>query len=212
VATLLQALLLSGISMVLAGSSAPASGAEHLFSHMLDMRRHVAGEPTGLHGAQVGVGTLITAALYEALLAYPVAERVDPEAVAAAHPSWAAEEARIRRVHGALAEGILPHARKKWRPAAERRALVADVRGRWEELRAELSAIVRPLAVLRGALEAAGAPVTAGALRVSRDEIRELFMTARDMRARYTVLDLAWDLGLLDTLREPVLAASGVLR
>ncbi len=210
-ATLLEALLLSGISMVLAGSSAPASGAEHLFSHMIDMRRHVSGAPINLHGAQVGVGTLMTAALYEALFDYPVVERVDPAALASAHPTWDAEAARISSVHGPLAPEIAACYRPKWRPAEEQRAFVDGIVGRWAELRSATAAIVRPVSELRGALEAAGAPTTAAELGVDDDEARELFVVARDMRARYTVLDLAWDLGLLEELRDEVLERSGIL-
>ncbi len=210
-ATLLEALLLSGISMVLAGSSAPASGAEHLFSHMIDMRRHVTGEPLNLHGAQVGVGTLMTAALYEAMLAYPVTERVDPDALAAAHPDWASERARIERIHGPLAQEIARCYQPKWRPADDQRRFVTGIVQGWPELRAATAAIVRPVDELKGALQAAGAPTTAAELGVSRDEARELFVVSRDMRARYTVLDLAWDLGLLESMRDEVLDRSGIL-
>ncbi len=54
-----KALVSSGVAMSIAGSSRPASGAEHLFSHQLD--RLAPG--TALHGHQVGVGSIITAYL-----------------------------------------------------------------------------------------------------------------------------------------------------
>ncbi|MEX2016245.1 MAG: iron-containing alcohol dehydrogenase, partial [Candidatus Hydrogenedentales bacterium] len=47
-ATVLDALMLSGYSMVLAGSSAPASGGEHLISHYLDMKSALYGMPHDL--------------------------------------------------------------------------------------------------------------------------------------------------------------------
>ncbi len=46
--------------MSIAGSSRPASGAEHLFSHQLD--RVAPG--AALHGHQVGVGSIMTAYLH----------------------------------------------------------------------------------------------------------------------------------------------------
>ncbi|WP_436935016.1 NAD(P)-dependent glycerol-1-phosphate dehydrogenase [Halovenus marina] len=55
-----KALVSSGVAMSIAGSSRPASGAEHLFSHQLD--RLAPG--TALHGHQVGVGSIITAYLH----------------------------------------------------------------------------------------------------------------------------------------------------
>ena len=55
---LVEALLTSSISMSLAGSSRPASGAEHAFSHVLDSLGSKA-----LHGEQCGVGAILTSCL-----------------------------------------------------------------------------------------------------------------------------------------------------
>jgi glycerol-1-phosphate dehydrogenase [NAD(P)+] len=56
-----KALVSSGVAMSIAGSSRPASGAEHLFSHQLD--RLAPSE--ALHGHQVGVGSIIAAYLQD---------------------------------------------------------------------------------------------------------------------------------------------------
>jgi glycerol-1-phosphate dehydrogenase [NAD(P)+] len=50
------ALVMSGVSMEVAGSSRPASGSEHLISHAYDQLA----EKPSLHGLQVGVATLAT--------------------------------------------------------------------------------------------------------------------------------------------------------
>ncbi|MDD5502319.1 MAG: NAD(P)-dependent glycerol-1-phosphate dehydrogenase [Candidatus Thermoplasmatota archaeon] len=50
-----KALIVSGVSMSIANSSRPTSGAEHMFSHALDK---IANAPA-LHGEQVGVGTIM---------------------------------------------------------------------------------------------------------------------------------------------------------
>ncbi|MFQ5908425.1 MAG: NAD(P)-dependent glycerol-1-phosphate dehydrogenase [Thermoplasmata archaeon] len=50
-----KALVSSGVAMSIAGSSRPASGSEHLFSHALD---RLAQQPA-LHGEQVGIGTIM---------------------------------------------------------------------------------------------------------------------------------------------------------
>jgi len=55
-----KALVSSGVAMSIAGSSRPASGAEHLFSHQLD---RIAPDPA-LHGHQVGVGSIMTEYLH----------------------------------------------------------------------------------------------------------------------------------------------------
>lgn len=50
-----KALVSSGVAMSIAGSSRPASGSEHMFSHVLDT---VAPSPA-FHGEQCGVGTIM---------------------------------------------------------------------------------------------------------------------------------------------------------
>ncbi len=58
--TVVKALVSSGVAISIAGSSAPASGSEHKFSHALDM---IAEKPA-LHGEQCGVGTIMMTHLY----------------------------------------------------------------------------------------------------------------------------------------------------
>jgi glycerol-1-phosphate dehydrogenase [NAD(P)+] len=62
---LANGLLLSGLAMAAAGTSRPCSGAEHLISHSLDA---MLGEHAGLHGHQVALGSLITAAAHDSPL------------------------------------------------------------------------------------------------------------------------------------------------
>ncbi|MCX8172776.1 MAG: sn-glycerol-1-phosphate dehydrogenase [Archaeoglobaceae archaeon] len=59
--TLLRGLIMSGVAIAIAGSSRPASGAEHKFSHAIDYL----GFGFGTHGEQVGIGTIIFEYFYE---------------------------------------------------------------------------------------------------------------------------------------------------
>lgn len=61
---LMYALLVSGLAMQLNGDSRPASGAEHHLSHFWEMRFLRDGRAPALHGAKVGVATVIIADLY----------------------------------------------------------------------------------------------------------------------------------------------------
>jgi glycerol-1-phosphate dehydrogenase [NAD(P)+] len=58
--TVVKALVSSGVAISIAGSSAPASGSEHKFSHALD----IIAERPALHGEQCGVGTIMMTHLY----------------------------------------------------------------------------------------------------------------------------------------------------
>lgn len=55
-----KALVSSGVAMSIAGSSRPASGGEHKFSHALDRLA----PDKGLHGEKCGIGTIITMYLH----------------------------------------------------------------------------------------------------------------------------------------------------
>lgn len=60
VRTLVEALISDGVAAGIAGTSRPCSGSEHLFSHALD----IYGEKHGLHGEQVGIGTILMSYLH----------------------------------------------------------------------------------------------------------------------------------------------------
>lgn len=64
---LTDALIISGLAMAEAGNSRPASGAEHHISHHLEMWFVAQKKRVPLHGIKVGLGTLVSAYLYEAL-------------------------------------------------------------------------------------------------------------------------------------------------
>lgn len=62
---LAQGLVLSGLAMATAGTSRPCSGSEHLVSHSLD---RILGTEASMHGEQVALGTLVSAAAHGVLL------------------------------------------------------------------------------------------------------------------------------------------------
>lgn len=58
---LMRGLVMSGIAIAIVGSSRPASGAEHKFSHAIDYL----GYGNGTHGEQVSLGTIVMEYLHE---------------------------------------------------------------------------------------------------------------------------------------------------
>ncbi len=93
---LLRALLVSGYAMVLAGSSRPASGAEHHMSHFLETDFLRRGKPVPLHGVKVGLGTLVSLRLYKRIagLKEDFAGKAEAAALAVPLPTpeWAARQ------------------------------------------------------------------------------------------------------------------------
>ena len=61
---LVESLTVGGLVIGIADSTAPLSGSEHLTSHILDMAAMARGVEHDLHGAQVGVATVVCTALW----------------------------------------------------------------------------------------------------------------------------------------------------
>jgi glycerol-1-phosphate dehydrogenase [NAD(P)+] len=204
-AVLAEALMRSGISMVLAGSSAPASGGEHLISHLWDMNAHWSGRTPALHGQQTGVATLIALKLYEKLLALEETAIHRLCLAAPAIDEQACFEENLSVVFGDLAAAVLPFARQKYldaRALKERRRLILD---RWQFIRRAAAGVVISVDRSRFHLQAAGAPVRASELGLSRQEVVFAYRNARWIRNRYTVLDLVAELGQLEIWEAGVL-------
>ena len=183
---LFEALFYSGIAMTLVGTSAPASGGEHLLSHTLDMMADVQGQHHDLHGRQVGLGTILSAALYERILGM---ER----------PAFAEMPRAVDRdfwVVPAVVEAVAKQyeAKKTHLELARRR--IAEEKT-WEQLRTRLSAEVKPARRVRDWLRQAGGATSCADVGCSRRRLREAVTHMHEIRRRFTVVDLAWLVGVL---------------
>jgi len=193
--TLMRGLLESGLCMMALGSSRPASGSEHLLSHFWELRLMQEGLPALLHGAKVGVGTILAAQRYAAIRGLTRQDAVDRLA-AASRPSQEEEIARIRRTYGTVAERIIAN----HLPFLERmEANAQTVRGRIGECWAEVQAIaaaVPPPHVIVDLLHRVGAPSDPQALGLSQDHVQQALQSSRYLRARFTVDTLGRLMGL----------------
>jgi len=196
VALVLEALLLSGFSMVVAGSSAPASGGEHLISHYLDMKSALHGTPHDLHGTQVGVATVYCLRLWERILALGE-DMIDVEKLVAAQPADEQIRAWIREDWGAEVGAQVQQQwdAKKMNPAALR-GFLERLRRELPRMRRELTQDLLPASVVADAVRECGGPVTPEDLQAPIEEYRRALSRARYLRDRFTVLDLAQALGL----------------
>ncbi|HEX9900596.1 MAG TPA: iron-containing alcohol dehydrogenase, partial [Candidatus Methylomirabilis sp.] len=174
----------------------PASGAEHLISHYWEMDAAIRGRGESLHGAQVGVTCILTAELMDRLAGTTVRDLPGPSATLP--DSWQEAEPSLAARHGALWKVVREEARAKHRGTADRDRRFASLQERWGEIWAILHPLCPDPASLREALRRTGAPTTATELGLSVEDVRRSLLLAREIRNRYTVLDLAAEVGLLD--------------
>ena len=187
---LVRTLVLSGFGMTLCGGSDPASQGEHLISHYADMMGDPAW-PQNLHGEQIGVTTLTMAGLQARMLDGP------PPQI---RPSHVDEAALIAHFGPELGRSCWHEFRHKRVDAGAAIQLNHRLALRWDEIRLRTAAIHRPPQQLRETLERAGAATTPEALGWPREFYREAVRHAREIRNRYTFLDLAADGGALERL------------
>jgi glycerol-1-phosphate dehydrogenase [NAD(P)+] len=183
---LFEALFWTGMAMTLMGTSVPASGGEHLFSHTLDMIAELHGERHDLHGRQVGLGTVLSAALYQKVLALdspalnPLPPAIDerlwslPSVAAAVAEQYKAKQQRLEPIRQRIAQ-----------------------RDAWNRLRTELAAEAKSPETIHTWLRRAGAAVSMVDIGCSRERIKAALLHMHEIRKRFTIVDLAWLCGVL---------------
>jgi glycerol-1-phosphate dehydrogenase [NAD(P)+] len=178
--TLTRTLLLSGFGTAIVGSSAPASQAEHLVSHYIDMLAQPAS--TALHGEQIAVTTLSIARLQHAMLA---------KARMQLAPDRSSDDEIAARFGKELAGSVLEEFAHKRLNQPKADALNDKLARDWDGIRERVAAVLLPLATIDAALRAAGAPRAPADIGTDRSFYEQALLHAREIRNRFTVLDLA---------------------
>ena len=195
-----EGLMMSGFAMQAMQSSRPASGAEHMFSHILDMTHHTFRGELVSHGAQVGVYTRFMTRFHEALLAFDMAS-LDVERCVADWAEWEAGGEQLARAP--FAGTVFPdlgveQSKPKWQTKDELRATLSAAKARWPEIAARLRAQLVPSAEIERRLKAVGSPSCPAEIGAADDFARKNIRFAMFMRNRYNALDFAFRIGKLD--------------
>jgi glycerol-1-phosphate dehydrogenase [NAD(P)+] len=209
--SLVEGLMMSGLAMQAHGSSRPASGAEHQFSHLWEMEGlgHDRRPPLS-HGFKVGLGSIAIAALYERILERDLAV-LDIEALRGAWPTLDEVEEAVAAAHTTpgLDEAAVEETLAKYIDADQLGQRLVLLRERWPALRERLGEQLRPAARLRDMLRVAGCPTSPAEIGLRRSAFKETYQRAQMIRRRYTILDLAAETGLLGECVDALFAPGG---
>lgn len=194
---LTRLLALRGIVSGISDTTACLSGVEHVISHMLDLHHAALHQPLGLHGAQVGVASLVAARLWRSAIE---TDLIRPELLRKPEPG--AIEGRIGTAFGHLGEGIVEEcrrdARAKHKKVEENWDRFISVTRDWGRHATDFDRLVQPSETLRAALRASGGPATFQSLapaispRLTRWATANCFL----MRNRFNLVDLLDMMGL----------------
>lgn len=185
---LVRTLILSGFGTAIVGNSQPASQGEHLIGHYIDMFADPA-RPLIYHGEQVGVTTLSMARLQEVMVA------TRPRVVA----DTQTESDFKARYGDEIGKSCWEDFRNKRLDARKAEALNERLARDWDAIRDRIAAILLPSRHLEDVMARTGAGLTPEKIHLSRPFYDEALLRSREIRNRYTFLDLASDAG---TLRE----------
>lgn len=195
VEAVMEGLIIGGVAMNYAGCSRPASGNEHYISHLLDMRGAALGTPVQLHGIQCAVGTLLTLRQYETLRSLrPNRQQALAAAARFDRKQWAA---RLRDFLGEGAESMiaLEEKERKYDPVAHEKRL-ARILDRWPRLLEIMEQELPPAAQVEALLLRLGMPTDLAGLGVEPELQPMLLRCCKDIRDKYVLSRLQWDLGL----------------
>jgi glycerol-1-phosphate dehydrogenase [NAD(P)+] len=182
---LVRTLVLSGFGMTVAGGSYPASQGEHLLSHYIEMMRPPA-QPAALHGEQIGVCALAMARLQDRILAR--------EAPPAVRPTAVRRDDVLRRFGAERGEACWQELEAKSIDTARADELTARLAAAWPAIRDRIRGVTLGHARMAEVLAAAGAPTAPRDLGWADAQLDDAIAHAREIRNRYTFLDLALDI------------------
>lgn len=196
-----EGLVVCGAAMEFAGLSRPASGVEHYFSHVWDMRGLEFGTPVSTHGIQCAIGTLLALRMYERIREItPDREKALAFAKAFGFDAWS--EA-LRGFLGTGAEAMIRAEAKEGKydvnkHAARLEKVIAD----WDALLAVMDEELPAAEDIERLLEMIGSPKEAREIGIEHDLLPMSFKATKDIRDKYVLSRLCWDLGVLDEMAE----------
>jgi glycerol-1-phosphate dehydrogenase [NAD(P)+] len=190
VRTLLEALIESGYCMLDFGASLPASGSEHHLSHYWEMELLRTSRRAILHGAKVGVATVMVAGVWERIRATSAAE-LKSRLESARLPARDVVVRKIRDAFGDAADGVL-QAQKRFLALDEAafEKLKTRIRAGWDEIQA-IGRQVPPAQYIAGLVRAAGGPTRIQELGLTEDDGTRALGASHYLRDHFTVRRLA---------------------
>ncbi len=203
VRAVMEGLLIAGIAMNYAGVSRPASGMEHYFSHIWDMRSLAFPDARfEQHGIQAGLGTLYTLMAYETFLKgnyQPDRQRAMDFVGSFSLEDW---NRRLLEFVGPGAEAMIEGENREHKYDRERhKARFSVIEKNWDTI-VGLIGTLPPASEVRALMESIGFPTSAAVIGYDDSQVKTTFTMTKDIRDKYVGTRLFWDLGILDEVAD----------
>ena len=194
-----EGLVIGGVAMAYAGVSRPASGVEHYFSHVWDMRGLEFGTKVDLHGIQCAIATAKAVRLYECVSALQPNEQKAAQYVA--EFDYEAWKTQLKEFLGSAAGTMIALEAKEGKynknTHKARFDLIAE---NWDRILQIIREELPTSAQFQEIMDTVGIPTDLNVLNVDSTCAKQTFRATKDIRDKYVLSRLAWDLGILEEL------------
>jgi glycerol-1-phosphate dehydrogenase [NAD(P)+] len=190
---LVRTCALMGLAICIANTSHPGSMGEHMMSHYIDMFFNDV-NPNTLHGEQVGVASLTMSRLQNRIL-----NEKNPPNLA---PTQIDETGMYARYGKEIGQQSITELKRKALDQEKADKVNRYLDENWEAFAGQLRKVMLPTERLLNAMRAIGAPQTGRDLGFPQSFYREIVLHSREVRDRFTMLDVAADSGMLADFAE----------
>jgi glycerol-1-phosphate dehydrogenase [NAD(P)+] len=117
----------------------------------------------------------------------------------------------IEQAGEGIVVGIVAASRSKQLTRNGLRDRLGFIKSRWDDMRLKVSDQLLPYSELMARLARAKCPTSPDQINLSREQVKETFFLAHMIRERYTVLDLAYEMGWLQDCVEEIFSSEAYL-
>ena len=193
---LIEALLLAGVTIMIIDNTRAVASIEHNIAQYWEMILVQQGKEPPMHGASVGVATLLVWPMFERFAGEDLS-RLDLNAIRAGRISREKRERWMLHAYGE--EGgrqIMRENPGDFLPWEEQERRIRTAQARFEEIRAVIAAMP-PLQKIKAVMTALNAEMTPEEEHIPDDLLRRSMHCGKDYRTRYTLFKLLDECGLL---------------
>ena len=187
----------TGYAMQLYGTSRPASGFEHLCSHVWEMEQLAVNGEEVSHGFKAGFGSLISTLLMEYMLKHSAADiekiALPPESVQERMKSIA-----LLLEKGCYGDKVIATAMSKFKSGEDIAVRRREILDKWESFKEPVRSRIIPFRELKGMLKKAGCPTAPQEIGLDKAQLTDGVRRAQLIRVRYNIADLLYEAGVLD--------------
>lgn len=194
-----EALVLTGMAMSFIGNSRPASGCEHHLSHYWEMKFIMEGKKPILHGTKVGVGMVTASCLYHMLSE----ENVDFEQAMRNGFDYERWAKKVTACYEEATPGIIQLEEQCGKNNLEKRnRRISYLKENWTLIQNTIKKALPKVETIEQLLTDLDAPINPEQIGVSMELVKDGIILAKEVRNRFTLLQILWDLGLAETYAE----------